>query len=63
MLNGTMAHAVEMDDVYKLGKVHSGAVVVPAVLGFGELNNSSGKEANLSHSGGLRSDEPDWYSD
>lgn len=47
MLNGTMAHAVEMDDVYKLGKVHSGAVVVPAVLGFGELNNSSGKDVIL----------------
>lgn len=44
MLNGTMAHAVEMDDVYKLGKVHSGAVVIPAVLGFGELKGSSGKD-------------------
>ncbi len=36
LINGTMAHVQEMDDVHKKGKVHAGAVVVPATLVLGE---------------------------
>jgi 2-methylcitrate dehydratase PrpD len=44
ILNGSMAHAVEMDDVHKEAKSHAGAVVVPTVLTYGENVKSSGKE-------------------
>jgi 2-methylcitrate dehydratase PrpD len=47
LLNGTMGHAVEMDDVLKKAKVHPGTVVIPALLGQGELIHSSGKEIIL----------------
>lgn len=47
LLNGTMGHAVEMDDVHKKGKVHPGTVVIPGVLSYGELNHCSGKKAIL----------------
>ncbi|WP_170006084.1 MmgE/PrpD family protein [Bacillus fonticola] len=44
ILNGSMAHAVEMDDVHKEAKSHAGAVVVPTVLTYGDHANSSGKD-------------------
>jgi 2-methylcitrate dehydratase PrpD len=47
LLNGTMGHAVEMDDVHKKAKVHPGTVVIPALLGYGEWSHSSGKEIIL----------------
>src|SRR5438034_11539307 len=30
LINGTAAHAIEMDDDHRLGTVHVGAVVIPA---------------------------------
>lgn len=37
IVNGSLAHTVEMDDVHKKAKVHAGAVVVPAALTLGEM--------------------------
>lgn len=47
LINGTMAHALEMDDVHRKGKVHSGAVVVPATLAMGENLYSDGRSIIL----------------
>ncbi|WP_099156982.1 MmgE/PrpD family protein [Virgibacillus ndiopensis] len=44
ILNGSMAHAIEMDDVHKEAKSHAGAVVVPTVLTYGDILKSSGKD-------------------
>lgn len=44
LLNGSMAHAIEMDDVHKEAKSHAGAVVVPTVLTYGNKMKSSGKD-------------------
>ncbi len=47
VLNGTSAHALEMDDVHREAKAHAGAVVVPAALTLGEDRNISGRELIL----------------
>lgn len=44
MINGSMNHAVELDDLHKPSKIHAGTVIVPAVLTCGELFGISGKE-------------------
>lgn len=44
LLNGTMGHTTETDDVHKLAKIHAGAIVVPTVLTLGEYLHSSGQE-------------------
>ncbi len=50
LLNGTAAHGEDFDDTFEGGPVHSGAVVVPAVLAacehFGR-GNESGRDALL----------------
>lgn len=48
LLNGSMGHAVEMDDVHKQAKAHAGAVVVPAALTLSEKVDASGKDLILS---------------
>ncbi|TCT21710.1 2-methylcitrate dehydratase PrpD [Melghiribacillus thermohalophilus] len=48
LLNATMGHAVELDDVHKEAKSHAGTVVVPAALSYGEHLGVSGKELLLS---------------
>lgn len=48
LINGTMAHTIEMDDVHKHSKCHAGAVVIPAALTFAELKEISGKDLLLS---------------
>jgi 2-methylcitrate dehydratase PrpD len=45
LVNGTAAHALELDDFGGCG--HSGAVVVPVVLAMTALRRSSGREALL----------------
>ena len=45
LLNGTAAHALEMDDFHPQAKCHMGISVVPAVLCLGEIHHISGKEA------------------
>jgi len=44
MINGTMGHALEMDDVHKKAKVHAGAVIVPAAFSLSEYLQSSGQK-------------------
>ncbi len=44
LLNGATAHAVEMDDVHKTSKTHTGAVVVPAAVTLAESLHSTGAE-------------------
>lgn len=48
LLNATMGHAVEMDDVHKQAKSHAGTVVVPTAISYGEHLGASGKELILS---------------
>jgi len=48
LINGTMGHTIEMDDVHKQSKCHCGTVVVPAALTFGEFNKITGKDLLLS---------------
>jgi 2-methylcitrate dehydratase PrpD len=42
LINGTAAHAIEMDDDHRLGTVHVGAVVIPAALAMAEATNCDG---------------------
>lgn len=44
LVNGTQAHACELDDYYAGGKCHPGAVVVPAVLAAAEQRGATGAE-------------------
>jgi 2-methylcitrate dehydratase PrpD len=44
LLNGTMGHATEMDDVHKIAKTHAGTVLVPAAVTFCETLKSSGRD-------------------
>ncbi len=43
-VNGLLMEATEFDDLSESALLHPTAVILPAVLGIGELMNSSGKE-------------------
>jgi 2-methylcitrate dehydratase PrpD len=43
LANGTMAHALELDDDHRLGTVHPGSVVIPAALASSEATGCDGK--------------------
>lgn len=43
LANGTLAHALELDDDHRTGTVHPGAVVVPAALAAAEAMGASGR--------------------
>jgi len=43
-VGGTSCHGLELDDGYRPGSVHPGAVVVPAALALGAVRGSSGRE-------------------
>lgn len=45
LINGTAAHGEDFDDTFEGGPIHSGAVIVPAVLAACERFGSSGEEA------------------
>jgi 2-methylcitrate dehydratase PrpD len=45
MINGTAAHGEDFDDTYEGGPVHSGAVIVPAVLAACERFGRNGRAA------------------
>lgn len=48
LMNGMLSHCVEMDDVHKTSKTHTGAVVVPAAVTWsGYAGGLSGKELIL----------------
>jgi 2-methylcitrate dehydratase PrpD len=42
LVNGTLAHALELDDDHRTGTVHPGAVVVPAALAAAEAAGARG---------------------
>ena len=44
LVNGATAHAVEMDDVHKTSKTHTGAVVIPAAVTLADYLHTSGKD-------------------
>jgi 2-methylcitrate dehydratase PrpD len=44
LLNGATSHAVEMDDVHKTSKTHTGAVVIPAAVTLAGYQGASGKD-------------------
>jgi 2-methylcitrate dehydratase PrpD len=45
LINGTAAHGEDYDDTFEGGPVHSGAVVIPAILAICEREKRSGQEA------------------
>ena len=45
LINGTAAHGEDFDDTFEGGPVHSGAVIVPAVLAAAERHGVSGPDA------------------
>lgn len=45
VINGSMNHAVELDDLHKPSKIHAGTVIVPTVLTVGGCHHINGKEA------------------
>lgn len=47
LVNGTAAHGEDYDDTFEGGPVHSGAVIVPAVLAVCERENLSGRHLLL----------------
>ena len=47
LLNGTAAHGEDFDDTFEGGPVHSGAVVVPAVLAAAQRDNLGGDRIML----------------
>jgi 2-methylcitrate dehydratase PrpD len=46
-INGTAAHGEDYDDTFEGGPVHTGAVIVPAVLAACEAEGRSGTDARL----------------
>ena len=53
LLNGTAAHGEDFDDTFEGGPVHSGAVVVPAVLAACERFERDGSDALLGIAAGV----------
>ena len=53
LLNGTAAHGEDFDDSFEGGPVHSGAVVVPAVLAACERFDRDGRSALLGIAAGV----------
>src|SRR5687768_2421377 len=45
LVNGTAAHGEDFDDTFEGGPVHSGAVIVPAVLAVAERDALAGSDA------------------
>ena len=45
--NGVSGHALDMDDGYRFGGMHSGVVVIPAALAYAETNDLDGKKLLL----------------
>jgi 2-methylcitrate dehydratase PrpD len=44
LINGTLAHTVEMDDHHRESTLQPGAAIIPAALAIAEMNHNSGKE-------------------
>src|SRR5437763_4265188 len=52
-VNGTAAHGEDFDDTFEGGPVHSGAVIIPAVLAVAERHGVGGKAALEGTAGGI----------
>lgn len=44
LVNGTAAHALEVDDIYREGIFHPGAPTIPAALALAQANDASGTD-------------------
>lgn len=44
LINGSMAHAFELDDTHRQTYYHAGAAVIPAAMAAAEMNRSSGRD-------------------
>ncbi|MBO0905909.1 MmgE/PrpD family protein [Jiella sonneratiae] len=53
LVNGTAAHGEDFDDTFEGGPVHSGAVVVPAVLAIAEREDLPGERVALGLAAGI----------
>ena len=53
LVNGTATHGEDFDDTFEGGPVHSGAVIVPAVLAIAERENLSGERVMLGMAAGI----------
>jgi 2-methylcitrate dehydratase PrpD len=53
LINGTMAHALDYDDLLTSTRSHPSAVLVPAVLAVGETLDASGAEILVAYLAGL----------
>jgi len=53
MINGTAAHGEDFDDTFEGGPVHSGAVIVPAVLAACERFGRNGRAALIGTAAGI----------
>jgi 2-methylcitrate dehydratase PrpD len=53
LLNGTAAHGEDYDDTFEGGPVHSGAVIVPAVLAAAERDSLPGQRILLGMAAGM----------
>ena len=47
LINGTAAHGEDYDDTFEGGPVHSGAVIIPAAMAIGEMEQLSGERLLL----------------
>lgn len=43
-INSAMIHMLDFDDIYDAGRLHPGAVVIPAVMAAAELNDASDEQ-------------------
>ncbi len=55
MINGTAAHGEDFDDTFEGGPVHSGAIIVPAVLAACERFGRNGRSALVGTVAGIES--------
>ncbi len=53
LINGTAAHGEDFDDTFEGGPVHSGAVIVPAILAIAEREALSGDRVMLGLAAGM----------
>ncbi len=53
LVNGTAAHGEDFDDTFEGGPVHSGAVIIPAVLAAAERNHLPAERIRLGIAAGL----------
>ncbi len=53
LINGTAAHGEDFDDTFEGGPVHSGAVIVPAILAIAEREKLAGGQVLLGMAAGI----------